>query len=137
MKIVVDTNILFSFFRENPVRSILLSSSSLGLEFFCPDLAIEELEKKSKQLSKYAGVKETEIRSMIGTLRYIVKVVPEDFFSEFALVSKKITPDQKDAPFFALALKLDASIWTNEPRLKRQSKVPVLSTANLREKLGV
>ena len=84
MKLVVNTNILFSFFRENNM---------------------------------------------------FVEVKSIEFFEEFKAESEQISPHAKDAPFFALALKLDSDIWSNEPRLKRQSRVKVYNTGELRKLL--
>ncbi|PIN85274.1 MAG: hypothetical protein COV47_03030 [Candidatus Diapherotrites archaeon CG11_big_fil_rev_8_21_14_0_20_37_9] len=42
---------------------------------------------------------------------------------------KKISPDPKDVPYFALALKLRCPIWTNDKLLKKQKKVKIISTS--------
>lgn len=66
-----------------------------------------------------------------------VEVVPMELFQEYKEGGIIISPDPKDAPFFALALKLKGIIWSNEPRLKRQSKVKVFSTKEMREELEI
>jgi predicted nucleic acid-binding protein len=60
MRLVVDTNILFSFFRENPVRFIIANSNSFGLELFSPEYGIEELTENKSELMKYSGMKTNE-----------------------------------------------------------------------------
>ncbi|MBI4895257.1 MAG: hypothetical protein HY831_02060 [Candidatus Aenigmarchaeota archaeon] len=44
---------------------------------------------------------------------------------------EKIFPDHNDIKYFALALKLNCGIWTNEKILKEQNKIPIYSTEEL------
>ncbi len=137
MDIVVDTNILFSFFRENPVRYIIINAKSLGLKLFAPEYAIQELKNKINDLIKYTkvnSIKELEI--IFENLEQNIETKPIDFFKEYKPEALKITPDEKDAPFFALALKLKCSIWSNEPRLKNQSIIKIYSTPDMKKLLN-
>ena len=43
----------------------------------------------------------------------------------------KLAPHPKDAEYFALALKFDFPIWSNEKAFKKQSVVKVFSTSDL------
>ena len=128
MKLVVDANILVSFFRPNPVQFIITNSGLFELELFAPEHGISELSKNKISLVKYSGKSDSEIDALLNKLERFVTVVPSDEFNSFEKIAKKISPHDKDSPFFALALKLKADIWSNEPRLKRQSSVKVLST---------
>ena len=56
MLLVIDTNVLFSFFRENPVRSIIITSKSFGLGLFTPEYSIDELRNNKSDLFKYSGL---------------------------------------------------------------------------------
>ena len=47
------------------------------------------------------------------------------------LKQKKISPDINDTEYFALALKLKCSIWSNDKKLKKQNKVKVYSTEEI------
>ena len=136
MKLVVNTNILFSFFRENPVRALIVNSDLFGLELFVPKYAFSELRDNKPDLIKYSGItNDKELEFAISTLEMFVEVKPSEFFDEFKPEAMQISPHAKDAPFFALALKLDSDIWSNEPRLKRQSRVKVYNTGELRKLL--
>ena len=133
---MVDTNILFSFFRENPVRFIIINSSFFGLELCTPEYAIEELWNNRVSLCKYARLKtEMELQTILSALKSYVEVKPMEFFEDYKEIGKSASPDKKDAPFFALALKLNAGIWSNEPRLKQQSVLPVFSTQEVMKEL--
>jgi predicted nucleic acid-binding protein len=134
---IVDTNILFSFFRDNPVRQVILNQDLLGIRLVTPGFSTDELRNNKDALIKYSKLSETEIESLINLMESFVEIMPMGFFQEFKDEGIKVSPDPKDAPFFALALKLKGSIWSNEPRLKRQSKVRVLSTRDLLKELGI
>jgi len=137
MNLVADTNALFSFFRENPVRYIILNAKSLGLEIFTPEYAIEELIDNISDLSKYTKTSENEVKQIIEELKSFLTIKLIEYFREYKEEGIKLSPDLKDSPFFALALKLEASIWSNEPRLKKQSKISVFSTSELRIFLNI
>ncbi len=137
MIIVIDTNILFSFFRDNPIRAIITYSDLFDIKLLTPEYALDELRNNKDALKKYAKVNEEEIEYLIMMLTRFVEIKPISTFEEFKEESKKISPDLKDAPFFALALKLNAVIWSNEPRLKHQSKIKVYSTREMMEELGI
>ena len=131
MKIVIDTNILFSFFRENPVRDIIINYTLLGMDLFTPSNAIDELYENKEEICKYAKLNENDVGNLLNEISNFVNVVPLDFYIESSEYAKKISPDIKDSPFFALALKIGGSIWSNEPRLKKQSIIRVYSTKDL------
>lgn len=47
------------------------------------------------------------------------------------IVGFKISPDKDDVDYFALALKLDIGIWSNDKLLKGQSVVKVFNTMEM------
>ena len=135
MRLVVDTNVLFSFFRDNPVRFIIINSKDLGLNLSTPEYAIDELIRNKSDLSKYSGLNTKELEVAIKAVESFIKTKPAAFFRECEAEASKISPDKKDSPFFALALKLNADIWSNEPRLKRQSRIRTLNSNELLKQL--
>jgi predicted nucleic acid-binding protein len=66
-------------------------------------------------------------------LKVVVKFIKEEEYSEFLSEARKVSPDPNDSDFFALALKLNCPIWSEDKRLKKQSRVKVLSTRELME----
>lgn len=134
MDLVVDTNILISFFRENPVRNIILNAKSLGLNLYAPQYAIEELRDNLSDLTKYTKLPYEEIESIFKILEELIEIKSLNYFKEYKKEGIKISPDEKDAPFFALASKLNCAIWSNEPRLKKQSKIKIYNTREILEK---
>lgn len=137
MKLVVNTNILFSFFRENPVRELIIVAPMFSLDLFVPEYAFSEIEGIKDEVIKYAKICNTDFAFLFGLLRGLVKTILSLDFDDFRIEAKKVSPDLKDAPFFALAMKLDAWIWSNDLKLKNQDKIKIFSTKDLRMFLGL
>ena len=131
MRLVVDSNILVSFFRPNPVNEIISKSSLNELYLFAPEYAIEELKKNNSDLLKYSKLNSEQLDIKFIELSSLIKIVPNESFKEFELEAKQISPHDKDIPIFALALSLNCPIWSNEPRFKEQSKIDVFSTREM------
>ena len=45
--------------------------------------------------------------------------------------AEKLTPDPDDMAYFALALKLNCAIWSDDKKLKEQDKIKVYHTYEL------
>ena len=133
MKLVVDTNILVSFFRQNPVNDIISRSKFLNLQLFSPEYAIEELKKNKQDVLKYSGFNSKQFNEELLKLSTFIKIVPKESFKEFESKAKQLSPHDKDISMFALALNLNSGIWSNEPAFKKQSKIEILSTADVIE----
>ncbi len=129
MKLVVDTNILISFFWGGSFTKHLLENTSF--KFFSPELALEELKKYSKLIIKKTNITKKEFNNRLTKLKSIVNFIPKDEFNEFSDIAQQILQDKDDADFLALALKLKIPIWSNDSLLKDQKKVKVLTTEDL------
>jgi len=136
MQLVVDTNILISFFRENPVRFIIVNSEFLGLKLFVPEYAIEELKNNESDILKYSKLKSKQFNEALSELYKFIETIPNELFKQFASNAKQLIHN-KDVPIFALALKLGCAIWSNEPGFKKQSSVNIFNTKELKNLLDV
>lgn len=134
MQLVVDTNILLSFFRENPVRFIIVNSKLLEVKLFTPEYVIDELKNNESDVLKYSKLNSSQFNETLSDLSNFIEIVPKTSFNIFESQAKQLIHD-KDVPIFALALKLDCIIWSNEPGFKKQSSVKILNTEDLRELL--
>jgi len=132
VKIVVDTNVLVSFFRENPVYEIISKSKILSLQLFSPEYAINELIKNNEDVLKYAKINLKQFEYRLSELFEYIKIIPQDFFKECEEEAKQIIHD-KDVPIFALALQLKCSVWSNEPLFRKQNKVEIFSNRDMIE----
>jgi len=136
MQLVVDTNILLSFFRENPVRFIIVNAEFFGINLSTPEYTIDELKNNESDVLKYSKLNSSQFNESLSELSKFVAVVPKTSFDMFESQAKQLIHD-KDVPIFALALKLECAIWSNEPRFKEQSKVDIFNTEDLRKLLKV
>lgn len=132
MELVIDTNILFSFFRPNPVREFISKSKLLNLQLFSSKYVFEELKKNKSDILKYSGLNSKQFNEKLTELSSFIKLFPESSCKEFESQAKELIHD-KDIPIFALALKFNCAIWSNEPSFKKQSKIKILSTRDMIE----
>lgn len=58
-------------------------------------------------------------------------LIPKEEIEPFIEEAEKISPDERDVLYFALALKLKCGIWSNDKKLKKQSKIKIYSTEEL------
>ena len=132
MQLVVDTNILISFFRDNPVRFIIINSQLLNLELHSPEHCWQELLNLVPVISKYSKLSLEQITFAFEELKKYIEIIPDELSKPFKLQAEQLIHD-KDISIFALALKLDCGIWSNEPGFKKQLKIKVFNTKELKE----
>jgi len=132
LRLVVDTNILFSFFWKKSFLKKLMLSQDLGL--FSPEFALLEIKKYEGEIRRKTGLSKEEFNSKRADLTMSVAFVSLDEYSKFFKKLKSV-PDKDDIDFFALALKLKCPLWSNEKILKAQSILKVFSTADLLKEL--
>ena len=140
MILIVDANVLFSFFsQESIIRTIVVNPKlELDLELVAPILLLTELDKHKDEICKKADISKEEYEFPRNTLEVFIKTVPNEFWQDCkAEASKLLKEHPKDIPYFALALKLKSPIWSNEKRFKQQSKVKVYNTSELLKELGL
>jgi len=99
LKLVVDANVL--------------------LKLYAPELALEELQKYKGLICKKSAISESDFEESIKLLKISVNFKNELFFNKFLSKAKDVSPDIDDAAYFALALKLNSGIWSNENKLKK------------------
>lgn len=129
--IVVDTNILFSFFwKDSFTRKLLLNPN---LKFISSVFAISELKKYDQLIMEKTGLINVEFKKYLSELKSVVTFVGKEKYSYFLKQAKIISPDEKDSEFLALCLKFSIPLWSNDKELKKQDKVNVLSTEDIVE----
>lgn len=60
----------------------------------------------------------------------IIKFVPLSEYKEYLSKAKEISPDPNDVDIFALALKLNCPIWSNDKELKKQNVIKFTQQKN-------
>jgi len=124
--VVVDTNILFSALvsRRSRFREILLMES--GLDFCCPRFVFSELFKHKERILAATDLSEDELLDALNSLFAHIRFVDEsvilmgDWLEARRLCSGI---DEKDTPFIALTIHLNARLWTEDEELKSGLRV--------------
>jgi len=129
MDLVVDANIVFAALIKDSFSYYLLFSGRFHL--FTPEYIFTELEThKEKILAKTKRTTE-EFYRLLEILKRRIIVVPLEELTEYVEKAEKISPDPGDMAYFALALKFNCPIWSNDKKLKQQNKVQVYHTHEL------
>ena len=63
-------------------------------------------------------------------------VIPQEEYELYMKEAERISPDDKDVPYLALALKLKCGLWSNDAALKKQDKVTIHNTKEIFVLLG-
>jgi len=133
MKVVVDANVVISAFKRDSItRKVLLFPF---ISFYSPAYLLDELEEHKAEIMKKAKINEEEFNIILNLLLGNVKIVPKEAYIDKMGEALKIVGeiDKDDAPYFALALKIGAGIWSYDRKLSNQRKVKIFTTGELLE----
>ena|SRR3989344_3059257 len=129
MEFVVDANIIVSaLVSPSGKTSEMLFSEKLKL--YTPEYLLKEVDKYKKEISDKSGLSFEEISVLLSLISLNLEFAPFSEFKDFIKEASEICPDQKDIEYFALALKLNCPLWSNDKRLK-QGSLKVLTTSEL------
>jgi predicted nucleic acid-binding protein len=136
MEIVVDTNIMISaLLKDNLTRRILLLSP---FDMYTLACAHDEIQKHKEELIHKSKLNNEQFDYLIQLLFSKMNFVPaediEPFKDSAITIMRDIDPD--DSPFLALAMMLNAPIWSNDSHFKRQKAAPVFTTKEILPLLG-
>jgi predicted nucleic acid-binding protein len=133
MELVIDANILFSALIKDSFTSELLFEEELKL--YTPEFIIDEFNKHEDLILQKTCRTREQFIEIMHCLKEVIKTIPEEGFSTSIKEAESISPDKDDVMYFALALKMKCGIWSNDKRLKEQSKLRVYSTKDIVEHL--
>lgn len=130
MELVIDANILMSALiaTEGKTYDLIFNEK---VKLFSVDKLLGELKKYKAEILKKSGLSEYDFELFLSLISAEIEFVPYSESEKFSPDAKKIAPDQNDTEYFALALKLNCAIWSNDKRLKQQDKIKVYSTEDL------
>ncbi len=131
MKLVLDANILISGLLKNGItRAIMLSDK---FDLYTSNFIFLEFLNHIKELSKKAKMSREELKDLAETLivESELKTISKNQVKDFIDTANKISPDIDDALYFAVALRIDCGIWSNDKELKNQKIVKVYSTQDI------
>jgi len=127
--LVIDANVLFSVLIKESFSYNLLFSGKFHL--FTPEYVFTELEKHKEELVNKTERTTEEFFRLVETLKRRIVIVPLEELFPYVGEAEKLTPDPGDMAYFALALKLNCAIWSNDKKLKEQNKIKVYNTHEL------
>jgi len=129
LKLVVDTNVMFSFFwKDSIVKKLLMDQDAL---LFAPEFALEEIKKYENEIVRKAKITKKEFNFLREELAIAIEFIPLNEYNSYLKKALGFSPDENDIDFFALALKLKIPLWSNDKLLKKQSIVRVLETKDV------
>jgi predicted nucleic acid-binding protein len=129
MDLVVDANILFAGMIKDNLTAELLFNERLHL--FAPEFLFMEFKKYEDLILKKTARSKEDFDRVISLLKRRIDIYPFEDFKEYLDQGVEVSPDENDSQYFALALCLGASIWSNDKDLKNQEMVKVYSTSEL------
>ena len=137
MLLVLDSNILFTYFWKDSVLKHIKSSDAV---LVAPEFSLSEIKKHGAELMEKSSLSEAEFKKLREELALKVSFVPlseySSHFKEVLSKVKHIPKEQliaflKDIDFLALALKLDCHLWSNDKLLKKLFADKVLTTEQI------
>lgn len=129
MKLVVDANILFSALIKDSFTAKLFFKERLRL--YTAEFIIDEFHKYEELILKKTKRSPEQFAEIMVVLQKVITVVPQEEYAPFMDEAKRISPDEKDVAYFALAMKLHCALWSNDKALKEQKTVKVYSTSEV------
>lgn len=119
-RVVVDTNVIFSALLKShsTFAEILLRSEH---EFFVCEMTLVEIFKHKDKITQASHLSDDDLARLYHILLRRITLYKEDLIS---VESRKaayhlcLDIDESDTPHVALALELDALLWTGDKKLK-------------------
>lgn len=134
MLLVVDSNLIVSSLISESVKQDILFCDKI--EPVSPDWLLFEVGKHWKEICDKSKLSADDLDLTFSIIRGRIKTFSSDMYSNELPEAKKISPHLKDNEFFALALRLNCGIWSDEEAFKRQNKVKVFNSEDLAKKYG-
>lgn len=141
MKLIVDANILFSFFKKDSTTRELILDPELkyNLELFAPKLILEEVRNHKDDICSKFSLNPKDFDVMFSSIELFINIVNKHAFDKFFPRAKEALPENiKDAPYAALSFWLkekgnEISVWSNDKGLKalEMHGIKVFSTREL------
>ena len=129
MELVVDANVLFSAMIKEGFTTELMFSDQIRL--FAPEFLLEEVFKHENEILEKTKRNKDDFSEILEILKLIIKIIPAKEFDIYTTEAEVISPDPDDVQYFALALKLQCGIWSNDKKLKEQNSVSVYNTEEI------
>ncbi len=143
MKLIVDTNIVFSAIlnSESWIGQILLHPGD-SLTFFSPSFLRQEILNHKQRIKHFTKLSDKEIDELIHLIYSKIHFIDEELIpKEILLIADELTReiDFDDAVFVALTIQLNCKLWTGDKSLAnfllKNGFTKIISTNELKLKL--
>lgn len=137
MFVVVDANRVFSALLTagETFNVFLLNALTKKIDFIAPEFLFVEIGKHIDDIVERSSLSEEDVADLFGFIEEQITPVSFKQFAGHAETAREVAPHDKDIPYFALALKTGAPIWSREKAFRRQSTVGIVSSSELMELL--
>lgn len=134
MFLVIDANIVLSSLISGKITDLVLSPK---LDLVAPELLFKEIKRHKAEVMAKSSLSGPEFEILLSLLEKKILIVPmEEFISLLPKAERLLGQHKKDAPYVALALKLNCPFWSYEKRFKNLGKVTSLTSKEVRELLS-
>lgn len=129
MDLVIDANVLFATFVKDGTTARLFFLD--GLHLFAPEFLLEEFGKYEGKIRAKTHRDARDFEEVLATFRNRITFIAMADVINFLVEAESISPDPKDVPYLAVAIKLDIPIWSNDKHFKDQERIKVYATHDL------
>lgn len=134
MDVVIDANELFSciiaFGKGLNSKTIEIFFDD-RIKLHAPTKLLEELKNNEKELAEKSSLSVSEYEVFLAILKLRISFAPLEEFGAKLREAEPLIPHLKDIEYFALALKLNAKLWSQEKAFKKQTRIEIVSTNEL------
>jgi len=123
MRIVVDTNIVFSaMLNTNSQLARILLQPKTRLNFYSTERLLLEIEEHSKKLKNISGYSEPEFKRIFEIftrkIRFInVQLIPKEIYLRSLSLTENVDVD--DTEFVALTEHIKGKLWSGDKELRK------------------
>jgi len=129
MDLVVDANVIIAALIKESTTFVLLFKEDFHL--YTPEFILAEIEEHQEEILKKTKRTAEELYKVLEILKRRIVLIPLEELDQYLIEAEEICPDEDDIIYFALALKLNCPIWSNDKGLKNQDKVKIFHTHEL------
>ena len=129
MIIVADANVIFSMLIKQGITAELFFNPIFNI--YVPEFILEEMANHKEEILSKTKRSKDEFEDIFGIIIGIANIVSNEELQAYLEKAKQVSPDKDDVMYFALALKLNCPIWSNDKKLKEQNAIAIYSTDEL------
>jgi len=130
MKLVIDSNILFSaFIRDSKTRKLIFNPI---LDLITPDFTLDEIKKYEFHICEKGNLSSSEFQLLLILLFEKVTIIPREEYESKMVEAERLIEDKGDVSFLALALSNKCEgIWSVDKGFNEQDKIRIWTTMEL------